>query len=127
MARVLSVSTAERTLLKGFTGGVADLAFAHLNSNQLACLDEAGNLFVWRLAMEDGKIQYPVPQAELWWRLLSVGSYVGRFVVVVTKKSREIGLFFFLTHFSTNWKVLLICVSSSVHKHWKKSGEEDNR
>lgn len=95
MARVLSVSTAERTLLKGFTGGVADLAFAHLNSNQLACLDEAGNLFVWRLAMEDGKIQYPVPQAELWWRLLSVGSYVGRFVVVVTKKSREIGLFFF--------------------------------
>uniref|UniRef100_A0A8D0GBJ2 Enhancer of mRNA-decapping protein 4 n=1 Tax=Sphenodon punctatus TaxID=8508 RepID=A0A8D0GBJ2_SPHPU len=57
MVRVLSVSTAERTLLKGFTGGVADLAFAHLNSNQLACLDEAGNLFVWRLAMNNGKIQ----------------------------------------------------------------------
>ncbi|XP_014454759.2 enhancer of mRNA-decapping protein 4 isoform X2 [Alligator mississippiensis] len=57
MVRVLSVSTAERTLLKGFTGGVADLAFAHLNSNQLACLDEAGNLFVWRLAMVNGKIQ----------------------------------------------------------------------
>ncbi|XP_044275753.1 enhancer of mRNA-decapping protein 4 isoform X1 [Varanus komodoensis] len=57
MVRVLSVSTAERNLLKGFTGGVADLAFAHLNSNQLACLDESGNLFVWRLAMENGKIQ----------------------------------------------------------------------
>ncbi|XP_068267485.1 enhancer of mRNA-decapping protein 4 isoform X2 [Nyctibius grandis] len=57
MVRVLSVSTAERTLLKGFTGGVADLAFAHLNSNQLACLDEAGNLFVWRLAMNKEKIQ----------------------------------------------------------------------
>ncbi|KAJ7311954.1 hypothetical protein JRQ81_006277 [Phrynocephalus forsythii] len=57
MVRVLSVSTAERTLLKGFTGGVADLAFAHLNSSQLACLDEAGNLFVWRLTMESGKIQ----------------------------------------------------------------------
>ncbi|XP_025025140.1 enhancer of mRNA-decapping protein 4 isoform X2 [Python bivittatus] len=57
MVRVLSVSTAERTLLKGFTGGVADLAFAHLNSNQLACLDEAGNLFVWCLTMENGKIQ----------------------------------------------------------------------
>ncbi|XP_015729133.1 enhancer of mRNA-decapping protein 4 isoform X2 [Coturnix japonica] len=57
MVRVLSVSTAERTLLKGFTGGVADLAFAHLNSNQLACLDEAGNLFVWRLSMEKDKIQ----------------------------------------------------------------------
>lgn len=60
MVRVLSISTAERTLLKGFTGGVADLAFAHLNSNQLACLDEAGNLFVWRLAMDKEKIQYPV-------------------------------------------------------------------
>uniref|UniRef100_A0A8C3HQY2 Enhancer of mRNA-decapping protein 4 n=1 Tax=Chrysemys picta bellii TaxID=8478 RepID=A0A8C3HQY2_CHRPI len=57
MVRVLSISTAERTLLKGFTGGVADLAFAHLNSNQLACLDEAGNLFVWGLAMDNGKIQ----------------------------------------------------------------------
>ncbi|XP_054025893.1 enhancer of mRNA-decapping protein 4 [Dryobates pubescens] len=57
VVRVLSVSTAERTLLKGFTGGVADLAFAHLNSNQLACLDEAGNLFVWRLAMDKDKIQ----------------------------------------------------------------------
>uniref|UniRef100_A0A672VA70 Enhancer of mRNA-decapping protein 4 n=1 Tax=Strigops habroptila TaxID=2489341 RepID=A0A672VA70_STRHB len=57
MVRVLSISTAERTLLKGFIGGVADLAFAHLNSNQLACLDEAGNLFVWRLAMNKEKIQ----------------------------------------------------------------------
>ncbi|XP_066860445.1 enhancer of mRNA-decapping protein 4 isoform X2 [Anser cygnoides] len=57
MVRVLSISTAERTLLKGFTGGVADLAFAHLNSNQLACLDEAGNLFVWRLSMDKDKIQ----------------------------------------------------------------------
>lgn len=60
MVRVLSISTAERTLLKGFTGGVADLAFAHLNSNQLACLDEAGNLFVWRLSMDKDKIQYLV-------------------------------------------------------------------
>lgn len=59
MVRVISVSTSERTLLKGFTGSVADLAFAHLNSPQLACLDEAGNLFVWRLALVNGKIQYP--------------------------------------------------------------------
>ncbi|KAM5263118.1 enhancer of mRNA-decapping protein 4 isoform 1-T1 [Ctenodactylus gundi] len=57
MVRVISVSTSERTLLKGFTGSVADLAFAHLNSPQLACLDEAGNLFVWRLALINGKIQ----------------------------------------------------------------------
>ncbi|CAH2324898.1 enhancer of mRNA-decapping 4 isoform X1 [Pelobates cultripes] len=57
MVRVLSVTTAERILLKGIKGTVSDLAFAHLNSNQLACLDEAGNLFVWRLTMENGKIQ----------------------------------------------------------------------
>ncbi|XP_077312780.1 enhancer of mRNA-decapping protein 4 isoform X1 [Lithobates pipiens] len=57
MIRVLSVTTADRILLKGITGSVTDLAFAHLNSNQLACLDEAGNLFVWRLKMEGGKIQ----------------------------------------------------------------------
>lgn len=61
MVRVISVSTSERTLLKGFTGSVADLTFAHLNSSQLACLDEAGNLFVWRLALVNGKIQYPFP------------------------------------------------------------------
>ena len=61
MVRVISVSTSERTLLKGFTGSVADLAFAHVNSPQLACLDEAGNLFVWRLALINGKIQYPFP------------------------------------------------------------------
>ncbi|XP_032139649.1 enhancer of mRNA-decapping protein 4 isoform X1 [Sapajus apella] len=57
MVRVISVSTSERILLKGFTGSVADLAFAHLNSPQLACLDEAGNLFVWRLALVNSKIQ----------------------------------------------------------------------
>ncbi|XP_069596225.1 enhancer of mRNA-decapping protein 4 isoform X2 [Ranitomeya imitator] len=56
MIRVLSITTAERILLKGITGSVTDLAFAHLNSDQLACLDEAGSLFVWRLNMENGKI-----------------------------------------------------------------------
>ncbi|XP_064193513.1 enhancer of mRNA-decapping protein 4 isoform X2 [Anguilla rostrata] len=56
MIRVLSLSAAERTLLKGFVGGVTDLAFAHLDSTQLACMDEAGNLFVWQLTSRDGKI-----------------------------------------------------------------------
>lgn len=59
MIRVLSLTTAERTLLKGFVGGVTDLAFAHLDSTQLACMDEAGNLFVWQLTSRDGKILYP--------------------------------------------------------------------
>ncbi|OCT82169.1 enhancer of mRNA-decapping protein 4-like isoform X2 [Xenopus laevis] len=57
MVRVLSLTTAERILLKGITGSVTDLAFAHLKSNQLACLDEAGSLFVWQLSMTNGKIQ----------------------------------------------------------------------
>ncbi|XP_048886559.1 enhancer of mRNA-decapping protein 4-like isoform X1 [Brienomyrus brachyistius] len=57
MIRVLSQCTAERTLLKGFTGAVADLAFAHLDSSQLACLDEAGNMFIWQLSCSAGKIQ----------------------------------------------------------------------
>ncbi|XP_040264917.1 enhancer of mRNA-decapping protein 4 isoform X2 [Bufo bufo] len=56
MIRVLSITTAERILLKGITGSVTDLAFAHLNSDQLACLDEAGSLFVWKLTMKNGKI-----------------------------------------------------------------------
>uniref|UniRef100_A0A8C9U7E3 Enhancer of mRNA-decapping protein 4 n=1 Tax=Scleropages formosus TaxID=113540 RepID=A0A8C9U7E3_SCLFO len=58
MIRVLSLGTAERTLLKGFTGAVTDLAFAHLDSNQLACLDEAGNLFVWLLTSHDEIVVY---------------------------------------------------------------------
>ncbi|KPP66397.1 enhancer of mRNA-decapping protein 4-like [Scleropages formosus] len=57
MIRVLCQGTSERTLLKGFTGAVADLAFAHLDSSQLACLDEAGNLFIWQLGCHSGKIQ----------------------------------------------------------------------
>ncbi|KAJ8417904.1 hypothetical protein AAFF_G00227470 [Aldrovandia affinis] len=56
MIRVLSLGTAERTLLKGFVGAVTDLAFAHLDSNQLACMDEAGNLFVWQLTSREDKI-----------------------------------------------------------------------
>ncbi|KAM9854979.1 enhancer of mRNA-decapping protein 4 [Aulostomus maculatus] len=49
MIRVLSVSFSERSLLKGFTGAVTDLAFAHLDSSLLGCVDEAGNLMVWQL------------------------------------------------------------------------------
>ncbi|KAL4613659.1 enhancer of mRNA-decapping protein 4-like [Arapaima gigas] len=57
MIRVLCQSTSERTLLKGFTGAITDLAFAHLDSSLLACLDEAGNLFIWQLSCHAGKIQ----------------------------------------------------------------------
>ncbi|XP_047452618.1 enhancer of mRNA-decapping protein 4 isoform X2 [Mugil cephalus] len=56
MIRVLSVEFAERSLLKGFTGAVTDLAFAHLDSSLLGCVDEAGNLMVWQLTCTGSKI-----------------------------------------------------------------------
>ncbi|XP_071380280.1 enhancer of mRNA-decapping protein 4 [Centroberyx affinis] len=56
MIRVLSVGFAERSLLKGFTGAVTDLAFAHLDSSLLGCVDEAGNLVVWQLTCTSSKI-----------------------------------------------------------------------
>ncbi|KAF3854408.1 hypothetical protein F7725_022463 [Dissostichus mawsoni] len=59
MIRVLSVGSAERSLLKGFTGAVTDLAFAHLDSSLLGCVDEAGNLMVWQLTCTASKILYP--------------------------------------------------------------------
>ncbi|XP_026221080.1 enhancer of mRNA-decapping protein 4 isoform X2 [Anabas testudineus] len=56
MIRVLSLGFAERSLLKGFTGAVTDLAFAHLDSSLLGCVDEAGNLMVWQLTCSENKI-----------------------------------------------------------------------
>uniref|UniRef100_A0A8D0AWP2 Enhancer of mRNA-decapping protein 4 n=1 Tax=Sander lucioperca TaxID=283035 RepID=A0A8D0AWP2_SANLU len=56
MIRVLSVGFAERSLLKGFTGAVTDLAFAHLDSSLLGCVDEAGNLMVWQITCTGNKI-----------------------------------------------------------------------
>uniref|UniRef100_I3JYP4 Enhancer of mRNA-decapping protein 4 n=1 Tax=Oreochromis niloticus TaxID=8128 RepID=I3JYP4_ORENI len=56
MVRVLSLEFGERSLLKGFTGAVTDLAFAHLDSSLLGCVDEAGNLMVWQLTYTANKI-----------------------------------------------------------------------
>ncbi|XP_070576076.1 enhancer of mRNA-decapping protein 4-like isoform X2 [Ptychodera flava] len=60
VVRVINFKTSDRVLLKGFSGVVIDLAFGHLNSNTLACIDEQGNLFVWDLAEQDSKIIYNV-------------------------------------------------------------------
>ncbi|KAK2841882.1 hypothetical protein Q5P01_012082 [Channa striata] len=56
MIRVLSLGSAERCLLKGFTGAVTDLAFAHLDSSLLGCVDEAGNLMMWQLTCTESRI-----------------------------------------------------------------------
>lgn len=68
MIRVLSVGFAERSLLKGFTGAVTDLAFAHLDSSLLGCVDEAGNLMVWQLTCTGSKILYP----DIWEKLIRI-------------------------------------------------------
>uniref|UniRef100_A0A8C2KDM9 Enhancer of mRNA-decapping protein 4 n=1 Tax=Cyprinus carpio TaxID=7962 RepID=A0A8C2KDM9_CYPCA len=57
MIRVLRLGSTERSLLKGFTGAVTDLAFAHLDSTLLGCVDEAGNMFIWQLTSHSSKIQ----------------------------------------------------------------------
>uniref|UniRef100_A0A8C4GJD3 Enhancer of mRNA-decapping protein 4 n=1 Tax=Dicentrarchus labrax TaxID=13489 RepID=A0A8C4GJD3_DICLA len=67
MIRVLSVDFGERSLLKGFTGAVTDLAFAHLDSSMLGCVDEAGNLMVWQLTCTGSKILYPDMWEKLKW------------------------------------------------------------
>lgn len=59
MIRILHLGSAERSLLKGFTGAVTDLAFAHIDSALLGCVDEAGNLMVWQLTCNGDKIVYP--------------------------------------------------------------------
>ena len=59
MIRVLSLGSSDRSLLKGFTGAVTDLGFAHLDSPLLGCVDEAGNLVIWQLTCTSGKILYP--------------------------------------------------------------------
>lgn len=57
--RILSRRTVERALLKGFSGSVVDVAFAHSEEVLLACVDEMGNLFVYTCqSAKDGKIVY---------------------------------------------------------------------
>ena len=60
--RVIQQDSNNRALLKGFVGAIQDVAFAHTNSNFLACIDQGGNLCVWDLdkATDVSKIQsYP--------------------------------------------------------------------
>ncbi|XP_013379353.1 enhancer of mRNA-decapping protein 4 isoform X2 [Lingula anatina] len=55
--RVINRKTAERALLKGFTGRVMDVAFAHHTLVIIAAVDEMGNLFVHQADdTDDGKI-----------------------------------------------------------------------
>ena len=55
--RLIHRLTNSRTLLKGFTGSVLDVAFAPGSASLLACVDQGGNLFVWNLNKTDSLSQ----------------------------------------------------------------------
>ena len=59
VVRLLDPETASRTLIKGFAGMISELAFSHKDSNTLACVDEGGNVYVWVIQDENGKLEYP--------------------------------------------------------------------
>ncbi|XP_071959655.1 enhancer of mRNA-decapping protein 4-like [Antedon mediterranea] len=56
--RILNRKTSTRSLIKGFVDVVSDLAFAHTNSNILACIDKLGNVTVYELLEVNDKIQH---------------------------------------------------------------------
>ena len=60
IVRIINRKNAERALLKGFTGRVTDLSFAHHDHLIIAAVDEIGNFYVYEVEdLEDGKILYP--------------------------------------------------------------------
>lgn len=61
IVRILNRKTAERALLRGFTGKVKDISFAHLSAVVIGAVDEIGNMFIHEI-LEDknGKIEYPL-------------------------------------------------------------------
>ncbi|XP_078367719.1 enhancer of mRNA-decapping protein 4-like isoform X2 [Oculina patagonica] len=60
VVRLLNPETASRTLIKGFVGMISELAFSHRDSNTLACVDEGGNVYIWVIQEENGKLEYSV-------------------------------------------------------------------
>ena len=60
MLRILDRKTLLKVLIKGFTGRIEDVSFAHYKSDLLACTDSAGDIFVWTIYEEHNKIKYPL-------------------------------------------------------------------
>ncbi|XP_028392864.1 enhancer of mRNA-decapping protein 4-like [Dendronephthya gigantea] len=56
--RILNRKTVVKALIKGFTGSIEDVSFSHDNSDQLACIDAAGDVFVWTISEDDNQIDY---------------------------------------------------------------------
>eukprot|EP01135_Chromosphaera_perkinsii_P007850 Nk52_evm42s1020 gene=Nk52_evmTU42s1020 len=60
LIRVINSNTAKRTLLRGMTDAVADIAFAGRDSNIIAAVDKSGCFFVWELVEEAQEISQKV-------------------------------------------------------------------
>ena len=70
VVRVVHQTSGARGLLKDFTGAVVDLSFAHAGSNMLACVDQGGNIHVFKVAVEETAVVYPVcvlSWCGVWW------------------------------------------------------------
>ena len=48
-----------RGLLKGFTGSITDVTFAHATSDYLVAIDQGGNLYIWKLEEKSMEMKYP--------------------------------------------------------------------
>ena len=58
VVRVINRRTAERALLKGFSGRVIDISFAHTTSVVIGAVDEIGNMFIHEvMENQDNKIE----------------------------------------------------------------------
>ena len=56
MVRIINMRTNERALLKGFSGRVTDIAFAHLPDLILGAVDEMGNMFIYDIQNDNGRL-----------------------------------------------------------------------
>lgn len=59
--RIINQLSTNRGLLKGFTGAITDVTFAHVSSNYLAAIDQGGNIYVWKLEEKSMEVKYPTP------------------------------------------------------------------
>ena len=57
--RIINQLSTNRGLLKGFTGSITDVTFAHASSDYLAAIDQGGNLYVWKLEETSMEVKYP--------------------------------------------------------------------
>ena len=85
----MNPETATRALIRGFSGRISDLAFAHKDSSTLACVDEGGNLYIWNVSEENQSLGYPG-----YCKCCLVCSWVAHYVLNIDVRSHEVSLLF---------------------------------